>query len=192
MASIETVGSFGYTLINDTQGCLGSVFQRDGQSLFFQGCEAGQYPVRQLEIGMGLGTHADFYPGEFLGANFLDNGLDTVVTAGTAVGTDTETSRFQRDVIKHNDDPLRRDIEVSGKLQHTASGPVHVSLGLQQKYFPAIVTYLGVQTLVFQLVYLGAKLVSQDVQSPEACVVAGLFIFLTGITQAHDEPVFTG
>ena len=56
-------------------------------------------------FGVGLCAYTDLDPGELLGANFLDNGLDAVVTAGAAVGTDPQPAGFQRDIVKEDDDP---------------------------------------------------------------------------------------
>ena len=111
--------------------------------------------------------------------------------AGRTVGTDPKTSRRKGNIVKHNDNPLRRDVKIGAELQHTAPGQVHIGLGLQQKYLFSLVGYLAVQPLVFQLIYLAAQLSGQDVQRPEAGVVTGLFVFAAGIAQADDEPVFT-
>jgi len=141
---------------------------------------------------MGFGTHADFHPGELLGTHFLNDGLDAVVTAGRAVGPDPEPSRLQGNVVKQNDDSLRGNVKISGKLQHAAPRKIHIGLGLQQKQLAALIIGLAVQTLIFQLIYFYIQFLCDFVQTAEACIVAGLFIFATGISQSHNQPAFTG
>ena len=41
--------------------------------------------IGQIEVGVGLGAYTDFDPGELLGADLLDDGLDAVVSAGGSV-----------------------------------------------------------------------------------------------------------
>ena len=54
----------------------------------------------------------------------------------------------------------------------------------------AFVIGLTVKTLDFGLVDLTAQAVCQNVDGPEAGVVAGFFVFAAGIAQAHDQPSF--
>ena len=144
MASVEADGRLRYTMVNDGEGCLGGILQRNCQGLLFQRGEGGQHPVRQFKVGMGLGTYTDLHPGELLGADFLDDGLDAVMTAGRAVGPYTEPSGFQRNVIKQDNNPLGRDVEISGKLESGDAGAVHIGQGLQEKYLFMIIGSLSV------------------------------------------------
>ena len=49
---------------------------------------------------------------------------------------------------------------------------------------------LTVKPLKLTLIHLAAQLGCQNIQRPKACIVAGLLIFLTGISQADDQPAF--
>lgn len=64
MAAVETVGGFGYAVVDDGQGGLGCVGEGDGQSLFLLGGEGGQHPICQVVIRVGLGADPDFDPGK--------------------------------------------------------------------------------------------------------------------------------
>ena len=144
-------------MIDDGKSRFTGPLQRILQSLFFQRGEGAQHPIGQVEFGIGLGANADLDPGEALGANFLDDGLDAVVTTGGAVGTNTQTSRCQGNVIEHDDNPGRRDVEVSTELKHRTAGQIHVGLGLQEHDLLALVVCLTVKTLEFALVDLTAE-----------------------------------
>ena len=157
-----------------------------------QGKNAAVTGIGQILLRMGLGTHADLYSGECLTAHFLNDGLDAVVTAGTAVSTDAQTTGCQGDIVKEDDDLLGRNVEVGGQLQNAAAGKIHISLGLQQKNLSAVPGGLTVQTLEFQFVNLTVQLVGKHIQRPETTVVAGFLIFLSGIAKTDDEPVFFG
>ena len=119
-----------------------------------------------------------------------NNTFDSVVTTGAAVGADTQTTGLQRDVVKHDEDSGRGDLEVAAQLQHRFSRQIHIGLGLQQEEFLAFVGGLAVQTLIFQLVDLAAQAVREDINGAEAGVMPGLLIFPSGIAQTDDEPVF--
>ena len=138
--------------------------------------------ICQILLRMGFGTHADLYPGEVLTSYFGNDGLNAVMAAGRAVATNAQPAGLQGNVVKQNDDPLGWYMEVGGKLQYRATGQIHIGLGLQQKQLAAAPADLAVQTLKFSLVYLAAQLLRQNVQRPETCIVAGLFIFPAGIT----------
>ena len=168
MGSVKAVGRFGNTVVNDGQGCIGSVFQRNRQSLFFHGREGGKHPIRQVVIGIGLCAHTDLDPGELLAAHFLNDGFDSVVSAGRAVCTDTQPTRRQGNIVKHNDDPLGRDVEVGTQLQDAAAGQIHIGLGLQQEYLLAGVGSLAVQALVLEPIDLAAQILGQKIYSAEA------------------------
>ena len=146
--------------------------------------------VCQILIGMGFAADADLHPGEILGADLGDDGLDAVVPAGGAVAANPQPARRQGDIVKKNDDPLGRDIEIRRKLQHRFAGQIHISLRLQQEDLSALVIDLTVQSLKLQLIRLAAQLVSQNVQRPEACIVPGVGVFSAGVAQSDDEPAF--
>ena len=78
MGTVETVGCFRHTLVDNRQGGIGAVFQCHCQILFFGRGKGRQHVVGQILLRMGLGTHTDFYTGEGLGTQFLDDGLDAV------------------------------------------------------------------------------------------------------------------
>ena len=132
-----------------------------------------------------------FTPGEFLGTHFLNDGLDAVVSAGGAVSPDAKTAGRKGDIVKQDDDPLGRDVEIGGKLQYRAAGQVHICLGLEQEELSAVIRGLSVKALEFQLVDLAAKVFSQQIQAAEAGIVAGPLVILAGVAQAYDQPVFT-
>ena len=188
--AVIAVGGFGHSVINDGQSRFSGPFQGILQSLFFQRGEGTQHPIGQIKFGIGLGTNADLDPGEALGAYFLDDGLDAVVTTGGAISPDTEAAGCQGNVVKHDDNPGRGDVEVGAELKHGPAGEVHVGLGLQEQDLFALVIGLTVKTLELGFVDFAAEAVCQNVNSTEAGVVAGFFIFTARITQANNQPCF--
>ena len=188
--SVINVGSLGNALLDDGEGCFTGPLQRILQGLFLLGGEGGQDPVGQVELGVGLGADADLDPGEVLGTNLSDDGLDAVVTTGGAVGPDAQAAGDQGDIVKHDDDSLGRDVEVGGKLQDAAAGQIHEGLGLEQHQLAAVPGGLTVQALELHAVDLAAEGIGQNVDGTEASVVTGLFIFTAGIAQADNEPGF--
>ena len=155
-AAIVAVGRFRYAVVNDSQSCIACPFQSGNEGLFFTGGEGGKHPVCQIKIGIRLCADTDLYTGECLTADFTDNGLYAVVTAGRTVSPDTKPSRFQRNIIKHDDDPLGRDIEIGAELQHRTAGQVHKCLGFQQKQLFTLIVYLIVEPLILQFVHFAA------------------------------------
>ena len=109
---------------------------------------------------------------------------------GGAICPHPQPPWLQRNVVKHDDDILRRDFEEGGQLQYRPPGQVHIGLWLQQKQLAAVVIRLVVQPLKFQFVHFHAQLLGENVQRPKAAVVAGALIFFSGIAQAHNEPAF--
>ena len=109
---------------------------------------------------------------------------------GGAITPHPQPSRLQRNVVKHDNDILGWNLEKGGKLQNRPPGQVHIGLGFQQKQLDAVVIGLIVQPLKFQLIDLDPQILGQNVQRPEAAVVAGALVFLTGIAKAHNEPAF--
>ena len=77
---------------------------------------------------MGLGTHTDLYPGELLGSQMGDDALNTIVSAGTALGTNSQLSRCQADIIVNNNDIGRIDLVIIGCGTYTFTAAVHISL----------------------------------------------------------------
>ncbi len=148
--------------------------------------------IRQILLGVGFAADTDLDSGEILTSHFGNDGFDAVVPAGRAIGADPQTARHQRYIVKQNDDPLGRDMEVSTQLQHTAAGQVHIGQRLQKQQLAATVIYLTVQALKLSLIHLAAQLAGQNIQCPKTAVVPGLLIFLAGVAQANDEPVFAG
>ena len=117
MAAVVAVCSFADACIQNGQCSLCAVLQRDGKGLLLGSGEAGQYPVRQVEIRVRLCTHADFYPGEVLTAQFLNDGFDAVVPSGGAAGTNPQPPRLQGDVVEKDDDPLGRNLKIGTELE---------------------------------------------------------------------------
>ena len=146
--------------------------------------------VGQILVGMGLAAHTDLHPGEGLGTHLRDDGLDAVVSAGGAVGTDPQPSGNQGDVVEQDDDPLGRNIEISGQLQYAAAGQVHVGQGFQQKQFLSVIGGLAVDALELAFVYLAVQVFRQNIQAAETHIVTGVGVILSGVAQAHDEPAF--
>ena len=70
--------------------------------------------------------------------------IGTKEELGRAIGTDSQPTRFQRNIVKQNNDPLGRDVIVGAQLQHRATGKIHKGLGLQQKQFLTVVSSLPV------------------------------------------------
>ena len=103
------------------------------------------------------------------------------MSAGTAVGTNPEAAWGQTNIVKHNDDPLGRNVKVSTQLQHAPAGQIHVGLGLEQKKLSALVGTLTVKPLEFALIHLTAQPGSQYIQRPKAAVMFGSLVFLTRI-----------
>ena len=171
-------------------GFYGMVFQGYAQRLFVLCREGGQHPVRQIVFRVGLGAHTDLHPGKVLTAQLLNDGLDAVVPPGGAICPHPQPPRLQRNVVKHDDDILRRDFEEGGQLQYRPPGQVHIGLGFQQKQLDAVVGGLVVKSLKFQFIDFDPQILGQNVQRPEAAVVAGALVFLTGIAKAHNEPAF--
>ena len=68
----------------------------------------GQHPVGQIIVRVRLGADADLDPRELVGAETGDKGLQAVVPACGAVFPDTELADGKRNVIKQDEDPLRR------------------------------------------------------------------------------------
>ena len=190
MGTVKAVRRFRHAVVNDRKGCVGGIFQRHTQRLLILCGEGGQHPVRQIILRRGLGSHTDLHPGKVLAAQFLNDGLDAVVPAGRAVGPDPQPPRLQRDVVKHHNDVLGRDLEERGQLQNRTSGQIHIGLGLQQEQLAAVVAGLIVQPLKFQFVHLHIQLSGKDVQCPEAAVVAGTLILPAGVSQTHNQPGF--
>lgn len=112
MAAVVAVCSFADACIQNGQCSLCTVFQRDGKGLLFGSREAGQHPVGQVKIRVRLCAYADFYPGEVLTAQFLNDRLDAVVPSGGAAGTNPQPPGLQGDVVKKDDDPLGRDLKI--------------------------------------------------------------------------------
>ena len=118
MAAVEPIGGFRNTLFDDGESGIGGIFQCHRQGLFLLGGKAGEDPVCQICVGIRLSAYTDLHPGEGLGAQLLNDGLDAVVTAGRTIRADPETAGFQRNIVKKDDDPLGRDIEVGAQLYH--------------------------------------------------------------------------
>ena len=175
-------------MIDDAKSGFTGPFQCVFQCFLFIGGKGAQHPVGQFHFRMGFCTHTDLDPGKCLGTNLCNDGLDAVVAAGRAVSADSQTAGNQGNVIKHDDDPGRGDVKIGRKLQHTATGQIHVGLGFQQKDFFAPVNDLAVKSLEFYLINPAAQRIGQQVDGAEACIVAGFFIVPAWITQTDDEP----
>ena len=111
------------------------------------------------------------------------------ISAGATVGPDAETAGLQRDVVKHDDDILGRDVEEGGQLLDGLTGQIHIGQRLEKIQFVALVGYLVVQTLELAFIHTATQLLSQDIQCAETTVVAGLCIFRPGIAQTNDKPI---
>ena len=139
---------------------------------------------------MGLTAYANLDSGELLASQFRHDGLDAVVAACAAVGTDPQPTGLQGNIVKEDDNPGRGNVKVGGKLQNAFAGEVHIGLGLQQKNLSAAIECLTVKTLEFEAIHLTAKVLRQNIQTAEARVVAGVGIILAGVAKTHDEPAF--
>ena len=109
---------------------------------------------------MSFCTHTNFNSREVLTPQFLDNGLNAVVTAGGAVCPDAKSSRLERNVIKQNDDPLRRDIIICAQLQNAPARQVHKGLRFQQEQLGTVIGDLTIQTLKLAFVNFTAEIFS--------------------------------
>ena len=114
------------------------------------------------------------------------------MSSGRTLGPNPQPSGSQGDIVKQDDNSLGRNLKEGGQLHHGLTGQIHIGLGLEKVQLDAIVGCLGVKPLKFQLIHLGVQLSGQNVQGPEAAVVPGTFIFLTGIAKANDEPGILG
>ena len=103
---------------------------------------------------MGLCSHTDLYPGKVLTAQFLNNGLDAVVATGGAVPTDPKSAGGKGNIIKHDDDPLGRNVIIGRHLQHRPAGKIHKGLGLQKKQLASMIGNLSVKSLKLTLIDL--------------------------------------
>ena len=72
--------------------------------------EPTQHPVCQIIVGMGLFPHAQLHPGKIVPAQQIDDILEPVVTAGTALAADAQPSRCQGDVITDHQQFFHRDL----------------------------------------------------------------------------------
>ncbi len=135
-------------------------------------------------------AHTDLDPGKVLTTQFLDNGLNAVVTAGGTIGPDAKSSGLQGNIIEQNDDPLGRDIIICTQLQDTPAGQIHKSLGFQQKQFCTLIGNLTVQSLKLTFINLAAEILSQQIDGHKTAVVAGMLILLAWIAKTNNQPAF--
>ena len=116
--SIEAVGCLHGAVGNNAQSSICGSLQSLLQDLFLGRGEGGQHPVSQVKIRTGLCANPYFHPGEVLTSQLGDDGLDSVVAAGGAVAPNPKAANVQGNVVKNHHNPLRRNVEVGGKLQH--------------------------------------------------------------------------
>ena len=116
MRAVEPAGGFRNAAFHDGEGGFPCIFQGEGQCLLFIGGEGGQNPSRQVKLWGGLGAYSDFYPGEGLTAQLLNNGFNAVVPAGGTFRPNAKSPRSQGNIVKQDDDPLGRNPETSACL----------------------------------------------------------------------------
>ena len=138
---------------------------------------------------MGLGAHAEAHPGEVLAAQFGDDALQAVVSAGGAVCADPDPAGIQGDIIRDDENPFRGNGIEAGSLPDGGSGAVHEGGGLHEQN-PGSgdrgKLRIGAEAHPRDADAQGA---GQGVNDAEAHVVPGLRIVLPGISQAYDEPL---
>ena len=148
-----------------------------------------QHPVGQIVIGVRLRADADLDAGELVGAEAGDDGFQAVVAAGRAVFADAELADGERNVVKEDEHPLRRDlIKVRGSLDRDAGG-VHKGLRLHEKQPLAVEVRLRGEGLESLLGNLDLQARSQQVKGHETGIVTGLLVFRARIAEPRDQPV---
>lgn len=108
---------------------------------------------------------------------------------GRAVFADAELADGERNVVKEDEHPLRRDlIKVRGSLDRDAGG-VHKGQWLHEKQPLAVKVRLRGEGLEALLGNLDLQARSQQVKGHEAGIVTGLLILRTRIAEPRDQPV---
>lgn len=188
MAAVEAVRCFGHSFFHNCQSGICGIFQRHGKGLFLRSRKRGEDPVGQIKILPRLCAYANLDPGEILTSQLGNNGLQPVMSAGRAVATNSDSSRFQGDVIGKNNNSLRWNLEIGAELQNGAAGKVHISQGLQEKKLHTAVGCLPIQSLKLCSVNFAAQIPGQKVDGTIAAIVLRFLIFLPGISEADDQP----
>ena len=191
MAAVELVGRLGDAPVDDDEGGPGRILQCKGQILFLLGAEGGEHPGGKVKFRIRLRTHTDLYPGEFLASQLGNDGFDPIVPPGGAVAPDPQPPRRQGDVVKHHQNPLRRDAVVGAQLQYRPARQIHIGLRLEKKELGSVVNGLPIQPLEFCLINPAAQFLCQQVDGTKARIVPGAGIFAAGIAQSDHKPALT-
>ena len=130
VTAIEAVGSIEHALFHNAQGGIGRILQREGQRLLLACGEVGKHPIGKILLLVRFSAHADLYSGKILTTQFLDQGFDSVVTAGRAIATYAKATYREGNVIEQYDNTLRRNVKIITELLHGSAGQIHIGLRL--------------------------------------------------------------
>ena len=114
------------------------------------------------------------------------------MAAGRAVFADAELADGERDIVKQDEHPLRRDlVEMRGGLDGDAGG-VHICQRLHEKQPLAAKVRLRGERLEALFGNLDLQARSQQVKGHKTGIVSGLLIFGARIAEPRDQPVIIG
>ena len=99
---------------------------------------------------------------------------------------------IKRNIIKQHNHALRRQLEIVRGLHHGQAGVVHKGLRLEQNQLFSLKIRLCVQTAEFCAVDLHAEALCQQIDRPEADIVACSGIIVAGIAETDDQPIAGG
>ena len=121
---------------------------------------------------------------KIIGSKFLDHRPDAVVAAATAAFDQFDAARVHIDIVVHDQQIGRLQIEIVKQRGYAAAAAIHIGLRLEQSEPGGADPQRGAESLMLVRGKDPAVPMRQPVDEPEADIVSGLFVFGTGITQA--------
>ena len=110
----------------------------------------------------------------------------SVVAAVAAVGLQTEGAYGQGDVVGDDEQPLLVDVLLVQPVAHCVAAEVHEGGGLEQKNLASLNRCLCHETITLILKNNIGRL-SKSVQYHKTCIVSGILILSTGVTQTTNQ-----
>jgi hypothetical protein len=169
--------------------CRCLLYQREaGGQLFhiFRGKDA-QDPICQLILRIRLLSDSETDTGKGVGTHLLYNASQTALSAVRSACADAHPSGILADVIHQNKNVLRRDPVKIHSGAYSFAGCIHIGERLHQKNSLSVEDGISAESVESGTRYVGSQIGCQAVQRHKAGVVAGLFVFFSGVSETGDD-----